>query len=44
MKIILDNLTIKVDIPMQLYCDIKSAMSIAINPTQDDRTKHIEID
>nr|KYP46490.1 Copia protein [Cajanus cajan] len=44
MKIILDDLKIKVDNPVQLYCDNKSAMSIAHNPVQHDRTKHIEID
>nr|KYP34306.1 Copia protein [Cajanus cajan] len=44
MKIILDVLKVKVDNPVQLYCDNKSAMSIAHNAVQHDRTKHIEID
>ncbi|KAL2327360.1 hypothetical protein Fmac_020787 [Flemingia macrophylla] len=44
MKIILDDLRVKVDNPVQLYCDNKSTMSIAYNPVQHDRTKHIEID
>nr|KYP56253.1 Copia protein [Cajanus cajan] len=44
MKIILDDLKVKVDNPVQLYCDNKSAMSIAHKPVQHDRTKHIEID
>ena len=29
---------------MKLYCDKKSAINIAHNPIQHDRTKHIEID
>ena len=29
---------------MKLYCDNKSAISIAHNPVQHDRTRHIEID
>lgn len=29
---------------MKLYCDNKSAISIAHNPVQHDRTKHIEVD
>nr|KYP63690.1 Copia protein [Cajanus cajan] len=43
MKIILDD-KVKVYNPLQLYCDNKSARSIAHNPVQHDRTKHIEID
>ncbi|KAJ8773456.1 hypothetical protein K2173_004286 [Erythroxylum novogranatense] len=30
--------------PMKLFCDNKSAISIAHNPIQHDRTKHIEVD
>jgi len=44
MKIILDDLKIKVDIPLQLYCDNKSIMSIVHNPGQHYMTKYIEID
>ena len=29
---------------MKLYCDNKSAIDIAHNPIQHDRTKHVEID
>ena len=44
LKIILDDLRIKWDDLMKLYCDNKSAINIAHNPIQHDRTKHIEID
>ena len=44
LKIILEDLRIKSDNPMRLYCDNKSAISIAHNPVQHDRTKHIEVD
>ena len=43
MKIILD-LKIKYEAPIGLVCDNKSVISIAYNPIQHDRTKHIEID
>ena len=29
---------------MKLYCDNKAMISIAQNPAQHDRTKHVEID
>ncbi|WVZ24536.1 hypothetical protein V8G54_003080 [Vigna mungo] len=44
LKIILEDLRIKWDEPMRLYCDNKSAISIAHNPVQHDRNKHIEVD
>ena len=44
LKIIQDDLRIKWDDPMKLYCDNKSAINIAHNPIQHDRTKHIEVD
>ena len=43
LKIILEDLKIKWEGPMKLYCDNKSAISIAHNPVQHDRTKHIEV-
>ena len=44
MKIILDDLRVKCEAPMKIFCDNKSAISIARNPVQHDRTKHIEVD
>ncbi|XLR00841.1 hypothetical protein S83_067039 [Arachis hypogaea] len=44
MKIILDDLKVKYEAPMELVCDNKSAISIAHNPVQHDRTKHVKID
>lgn len=44
LKIILDDLKVEWQSPMKLYCDNKSAINIAHNPVQHDRTKHIEID
>ena len=44
MKIILDDLRVKCEAPMKIFCDNKSAISIARNPVQHDITKHIEID
>ena len=32
------------EVPMKLYCDNKAAISIAHNPIQNYRTKHIKID
>ncbi|RDY07857.1 Copia protein, partial [Mucuna pruriens] len=45
MKIILNDLKVKVKYegPIKLFCDINSTMSIAHNPVQHDRTKHIKI-
>ena len=44
LKIILDDLRIKQEGPMKLYCDNKLGINIAHNPVQHKRTKHIEID
>ena len=44
MKIILEDLKMKWEEPIRLYCDNKSVVNIAHNPLQHDRTKHIEID
>ncbi|RDX61537.1 Copia protein, partial [Mucuna pruriens] len=44
MKIILDNLKVKYTSPIKLFYDNNSTISIAHNPIQHDKTKHIEID
>lgn len=43
-KIIVDDLNISRVGTMRLFCDNKSAISIACNPIQHDRMKLIEID
>ncbi|GAV87964.1 hypothetical protein CFOL_v3_31388, partial [Cephalotus follicularis] len=40
---LLAYLNFPVQSPMKLFCDSKSAISIAHNPVQHDRTKHVEI-
>ncbi|RDX90711.1 hypothetical protein CR513_27403, partial [Mucuna pruriens] len=44
MKIILDDFKVKYEGPIKLFCDNNSAISIAHNPVQYDKTKHIKID
>jgi nickel-dependent lactate racemase len=34
----------QIELPLKLYSNSKDAVSIAHNPVQHDRTKHIEID
>ncbi|RDX67459.1 Copia protein, partial [Mucuna pruriens] len=41
--IILDDLKVKYKGPIKLFCDNNSAISIAHNPVQHDKTKHIDI-
>ena len=41
---VLKELRLEVELPMKLFCDNKAAISIAQNPVQHDKTKHIEID
>lgn len=43
-KRILRDLGVSLRAPMKLYCDNESAVKIANNPVQHDRTKHVEID
>ena len=44
LKRLAEELQVEYEKPMRLYCDNKSAICIAHNPVQHDRTKHIEID
>ncbi|KAK5794891.1 hypothetical protein PVK06_036141 [Gossypium arboreum] len=44
LKRIMEELRKPITSPMKLYCDSKAAISIAHNPVQHDRTKHVEID
>ena len=44
LKIIVEDLRLKWDNPMKLYCDNKFAISITYNLVQHDRTKDIEVD
>ena len=41
---VLEELKMEIDLPMKLFCDNKAAISIAHNPVQHDRTKHVEVD
>jgi len=43
-KRVLGELKLEINLPMKLFCDNKAAISIAHNPVQHDRTKHIEVD
>ncbi|TYK27009.1 reverse transcriptase [Cucumis melo var. makuwa] len=40
---VLSDLHQKCETPLKLFCDNKAAISIANNPVQHDRTKHVEI-
>ncbi|TYK27430.1 cysteine-rich RLK RECEPTOR-like protein kinase [Cucumis melo var. makuwa] len=40
---VLSDLHQECETPLKLFCDNKAAISIANNPVQHDRTKHVEI-
>ena len=44
LKKLLKDMKIPTPLPMMLYCDNKTAINIAHNPVQHDRTKHVEVD
>ena len=44
LRLILEDLRIKVKGSIGLWCDNQSAISIAKSPVHHDRTKHVEID
>ncbi|EOY25443.1 Cysteine-rich RLK (RECEPTOR-like protein kinase) 8 [Theobroma cacao] len=44
LKRLMEELKVSSIGPMKLYCDNKTAISIAHNPVHHDRTKHVEID
>ena len=44
LKRVLEELRQPIEGTMKLYCDNKAAISIAHNPIQHDKTKHVEID
>ena len=44
LKRILEELKVPYEKPMKLYNDNKSTISIAHNPIEHDRTRHVEID
>ena len=44
LKRLFEELNLKFNGPIQLQCDNQSAISIAHNPIQHDRTKHVEVD
>ncbi|GAU39772.1 hypothetical protein TSUD_220160 [Trifolium subterraneum] len=43
-KKFMEELKISGPTPIKVYCDNKAAISIAHNPVQHDRTKHVEVD
>jgi hypothetical protein len=44
LKNLLSELKLSTNSTMKLWCDNQSAINIANNPIQHDRTKHVEID
>lgn len=43
LKRIMEELRMNIQLPVEIYCDNISAISMAENPTQHDKSKHVEI-
>ena len=41
---ILRDLNVNISLPVNLFCDNKSALQLAVNPVFHERSKHFEID
>ena len=41
---LLQKLSIEYEIPLQVYCDNRAAISTAYNLVHHDQTKHVEVD
>jgi hypothetical protein len=44
LRILLTELHLYCDAPLQLYCDNQATINIVKNPVHHDRTEHVEID
>lgn len=44
LKQVLEEIHVKVDSPLKLYCDNKGAISMALNSVQHEKSKHVEVD
>ena len=44
LRILMGELGFNLEKPINLYYDNKAAISVAHNPVQHDRTKHVEVD
>ncbi|KAK4258317.1 hypothetical protein QN277_007775 [Acacia crassicarpa] len=44
LKRVADETYTKIESPLKLYCDNKAALSMALNPVQHSRTKHVDVD
>lgn len=40
----MDEIQVRVDLPLKLYCDNKAAISMVLNPVQHERLEHVEVD